>query len=90
MYLYIIYEYYIKKGLVIILKECGYILYKGKYPTSALYLVYDAITKEFIWMSDSNDATVFPTMEYAKLVFPQYDSDRHTFRSVVIVDRAVD
>ena len=72
------------------LKECGYILYTGQFPSSARYLAYDPITKEYLWVSDSNDATVFPTMEYAKLVFPRYDSERHNFRSVVIVDKAID
>jgi hypothetical protein len=73
--------------LVIILKECGFILYKGQFPTSAIYLAYDVITKEYLWMSDSNDATIFPTMEYAKLIYPKYDSNIHKFRSVVLVDR---
>lgn len=75
--------------MIIILKECGVILYRGQYPSSAIYLAYDTITKEYLWVSDSNDATVFPTMDYAKLIFTEYDSNIHNFRAVVIVDRPI-
>lgn len=70
-------------------KTSGYIMYKGEYPISAMYLVHDTIDKEFLWTSDSNDATVFPTMEYAKLVYPDFNDKDYKFRLVVITDEPV-
>ena len=40
-------------------KVSGYIIYKGEYPISALYAIWDQVNKEISWTDDSNDATIF-------------------------------
>jgi hypothetical protein len=70
-------------------KPSGYILYKGHYPISAKYLVYNENTNKISWSVESNDATIFPEMEDIKEVFPECNNREYKFRICIMTDEPV-
>lgn len=72
-------------------KVCGYIVYTGIHPISAKYMIYDQINEKLMWVDDSNNATIFNTLDYAKCIlskFSEIDMNNIYFRSVIMTDES--
>ena len=70
-------------------KVCGYIIYKGEYPISALYAIWDKANNEINWTDDSNDATIFSDPNYGIKIVTENSTatpDKCSVRSVIMTD----
>lgn len=68
-------------------KPCGYIIHIGIHPISASYLIYN--DNEVTWTGDSNDATIFSSIEEIKETFPEYNNETWKIRIVIMTDEPV-
>ena len=70
-------------------KPCGYILHTGEHPISAKYLNYNEELNTVTWTLNPNEATIFPSMEKIKEVYPEYITDHGVFRICVVTDEPI-
>ena len=64
----------------------GYIVHRGHYPDTAEYLQYDSYEMETTWTSESNDATIFPTKDYAEWRCKEFGITDYSIRMVIMTD----
>lgn len=70
-------------------KTCGYTIHKGIYPISAEYLVLNETTKEISWIDESNEATIFASMEDAMKIFSEFNKREYKFRICIMSDEPI-
>ena len=68
-------------------KFCGYITFRyneAKDWFCEEYLVYDELTREITWTEEPNDATIFPSIDSIKDIYPG-DHPEMMYKKVVMV-----